>query len=129
MERLCRIRSDHKSRDRRTLHSNEGWADAQYTTQREKWYAAERISFFPSFYEGGRIADVRPECGEPSLRASLECAPADQQRRARERRARTAFERLSGKNCEAGENDPETLTVGGLTYLKRLDGTKRYLFR
>ena len=39
---------------------------------------------------------------------------------------RTALERFIRKNCEAGESDPETLTVGGLTYLKRLDQTERY---
>jgi hypothetical protein len=42
---------------------------------------------------------------------------------------RTALERFIRKNCEAGENDPETLTVGGLTYLKRLDQNERYSFR
>jgi hypothetical protein len=34
---------------------------------------------------------------------------------------RTTLERFIRKNCEAGENDPETLSDGGLTHLKRLD--------
>jgi hypothetical protein len=42
---------------------------------------------------------------------------------------RTTLERFIRKNCEAGENDPETLTVGGLTYLKKLDEIERYSFR
>jgi hypothetical protein len=42
---------------------------------------------------------------------------------------RTALERFIRKNCEAGENDPETLTVGGLTYLKKLDELEKYSFR
>jgi hypothetical protein len=41
---------------------------------------------------------------------------------------RTTLERFIRKNCEAGENDPETLTVGGLSYLKRLDEVERYSF-
>ena len=42
---------------------------------------------------------------------------------------RTALERFIRKNCEAGENDPETLTVSGLTYLKKLDELEKYSFR
>jgi hypothetical protein len=42
---------------------------------------------------------------------------------------RTALERFIRKACEAGENDPETLTVAGLTYLKKLDEIERYSFR
>lgn len=34
---------------------------------------------------------------------------------------RSTLERFIRKRCEAGERDPETLTVGGLTYLKKLD--------
>jgi hypothetical protein len=41
---------------------------------------------------------------------------------------RTALERFIRKNCEAGEKDPETLTVGGLTFLKKLDQIERYSF-
>ena len=41
---------------------------------------------------------------------------------------RAALERFIRKNCEAGENDPETLTVGGLTFLKKLDQIERYSF-
>jgi hypothetical protein len=42
---------------------------------------------------------------------------------------RSVLERFIRKNCEAGENDPETLTVGGLTYLKKLDELEKYSFR
>jgi hypothetical protein len=42
---------------------------------------------------------------------------------------RTTLERFIRKNCEAGESDPETLTVGGLAYLKKLDQLERYSFR
>ena len=42
---------------------------------------------------------------------------------------RTTLERFIRKNCEAGENDPETLTVGGLSYLKKLDEIEKYSFR
>jgi hypothetical protein len=42
---------------------------------------------------------------------------------------RTTLERFIRKNCEAGERDPETLTVGGLTYLKKLDELQKYSFR
>jgi hypothetical protein len=38
---------------------------------------------------------------------------------------RTALERFIRKNCEAGENDPETLTVSGLTYLEKRDEIER----
>jgi len=41
---------------------------------------------------------------------------------------RTLLERFIRKNCEAGENDAETLTVGGLTYLKRLEQIEQYSF-
>ena len=42
---------------------------------------------------------------------------------------RTTLERFIRKNCEAGERDPETLTVGGLTHLKKLDEMQKYSFR
>ena len=42
---------------------------------------------------------------------------------------RTVLERFIRKNCEAGQNDPETLTVGGLTHLKKLDELERYSCR
>ena len=41
---------------------------------------------------------------------------------------RSTLERFIRKH-EAGENDPETLTVGGLAYLKKLDHLERYSFR
>ncbi len=34
---------------------------------------------------------------------------------------RSTLERFIRKHCEAGESDPETLTVSGLAYLKKLD--------
>ena len=42
---------------------------------------------------------------------------------------RATLERFIRKNCEAGESDPETLTVGGLCYLKKLDELEKYSFR
>jgi hypothetical protein len=42
---------------------------------------------------------------------------------------RSTLERFIRKHCEAGENDPETLTVGGLAYLKRLDQLGSYSLR
>jgi hypothetical protein len=42
---------------------------------------------------------------------------------------RATLERFIKKCCAAGENDPDTLTVGGLTYLKRLDELGPYAFR
>jgi hypothetical protein len=42
---------------------------------------------------------------------------------------RTTLERFIRKNCQAGENDTETLTVSGLAYLKKLDELERYSFR
>jgi hypothetical protein len=39
---------------------------------------------------------------------------------------RTTLERFIRKHCEAGESDPETLTVGGLTYLKKLDELEKF---
>lgn len=42
---------------------------------------------------------------------------------------RTTLERFIRKHCEAGESDPETLTVGGLSYLKKLDELEKYSFR
>ncbi len=42
---------------------------------------------------------------------------------------RVTLERFIRKRCEAGENDPESLTVEGLTYLKKLDESGQYLFR
>jgi hypothetical protein len=41
---------------------------------------------------------------------------------------RTVLERFIRKICEAGENDPETLAVGGLTHLRKLDEIERYSF-
>lgn len=42
---------------------------------------------------------------------------------------RATLERFIRKRCEAGEQDPEALTVGGLTYLKKLDGLGKDAFR
>jgi hypothetical protein len=35
---------------------------------------------------------------------------------------RATLERFIVKRCQAGENDPQALTVEGLAYLKKLDG-------
>jgi hypothetical protein len=42
---------------------------------------------------------------------------------------RTTLEQFIRKCCAAGEKDPETLTVGGLIYLKKLDALERHSFR
>lgn len=42
---------------------------------------------------------------------------------------RSTLERFIRKHCEAGENDPETLTVGGLAFLRKLDQFERFSFR
>jgi hypothetical protein len=42
---------------------------------------------------------------------------------------RSTLERFIRKHCEAGESDPEALTVGGLAYLKKLDQLGRYSLR
>ena len=39
---------------------------------------------------------------------------------------RSMLDRFIRRRCEAGENDPETLTVGGLIYLKKLDEVEKY---
>jgi hypothetical protein len=42
---------------------------------------------------------------------------------------RSTLERYIRKHCEAGENDPETLTVGGLAYLRKLDQLESFSFQ
>jgi hypothetical protein len=42
---------------------------------------------------------------------------------------RSTLERFIRKHCEAGENDPEALTVGGLAFLRKLDQLGRYELR
>jgi hypothetical protein len=42
---------------------------------------------------------------------------------------RALLERFINKRCEAGASDTETLTVEGLTYLKKLTERGQYSFR
>jgi hypothetical protein len=42
---------------------------------------------------------------------------------------RSTLARFIRKHCEAGESDPETLTVGGLAFLRRLDQLGSYELR
>jgi hypothetical protein len=42
---------------------------------------------------------------------------------------RAIVERYIRQRCEAGESDTETLTVEGLTYLKKLDELGQYSLR
>jgi hypothetical protein len=42
---------------------------------------------------------------------------------------RSTLERFIRKQREAGERDPETLTVGGLAFLRKLDQLGRYSLR
>lgn len=42
---------------------------------------------------------------------------------------RATLERYICKRCEAGEQDPDMLTVDGLAYLKKLDGLGADSFR
>jgi hypothetical protein len=85
--------------------------------------------FFCLFMEQKEKADGTTEYGEPRFRAGLECDLLINSDVNENDERRTALERFIRKNCEAGENDPETLTVSGLAYLKKLDELEKYSFR